>query len=220
MKLTHSPILFLSIIFALTLPRIAAAAGEEGYVIKPSDQIRTMVFGNPELNISAVVPPDGKISFPMAGEIYVLNRTADELSQLLKQKLSVYFKDPDVSVFVTAIQPLKVYVLGSVANAGAVDFKPGNRLTDYIADAGGFKREADIEECYVYPLSDTLASNIVNLKEILEEGKADLNLQLKPFDTVYIKEKKGFIFENWRDVGEFIRIITGIIAIYLWIDRI
>lgn len=189
-------------------------------MIKPNDQIKTMVYGNPELNIATVVPPDGMISFPLIGEVNVLNKTPEQLSIILEEKLTRYLTEPDVSVIISPMQPLKVYVLGSVNKSGAVDYKPGNRLTDYIADAGGFSREADIEKCFIYPVNDSIKAQTISLKEILEEGKTSLNVELRPFDTVYLQQKPGFTFSNWQEVGEFVRIITGIIAVYLWIDRI
>lgn len=219
MRKICSLLLISAIVFTTILVQ-AGGSEVNSYVIKPNDQIKTMVYGNPELNIATVVPPDGMISFPLIGEVNVLNKTPEQLSIILEEKLTRYLTEPDVSVIISPMQPLKVYVLGSVNKSGAVDYKPGNRLTDYIADAGGFSREADIEKCFIYPVNDSIKAQTISLKEILEEGKTSLNVELRPFDTVYLQQKPGFTFSNWQEVGEFVRIITGIIAVYLWIDRI
>jgi polysaccharide export outer membrane protein len=224
MRKTGSLVFLVTTVLALVLFFCEVSQGEtivdKEYLIKPQDGIKTYVYANTDLNISATVPPDGIVAFPLAGEINILNMTTDQLSKILSEKLSYYLKDPQVSVYITAIQPLKVYVLGAVTKAGAIDFKPGNRLTDYISEAGGFVQNADMKKCYVYPEDKSYPVKIIDMQLLLEEGNTDLNIEIKAFDTVYIKKKPGFIFENWRDVAEFMRIITGIMTIYLWVDKI
>jgi polysaccharide export outer membrane protein len=153
------------------------------------------------------------------GEINVLGITANQLAKILESKLSFYIIEPKVNVFVTAYNPLKVYVLGAVTNPGALDYKPGDRLTDYITEAGGFNQTADLKKCYIYPKDSTQKETKVNLKKILDKDNPDLDIELKPFDTVYLKQKSGFIFSEWRDIADALSIIVGLFTLYLVISN-
>lgn len=200
------------------LPFSAISFGDE-YVIKPNDNLRTYVFDNPDLSVNTDVPPDGIISFPLVGEVNVLGMTTNQLAKLLEDKIKYYLMEPKVSVFVTVYNPLKVYILGALRTPGAYDYKPGSRLTDYLTEAGGFYDNANLKECYIYPLDKDKPRIKLNLKELLEKPESELDIELHPFDTVYLKEKSGFLFTEWRDVADAMSIILGIATLYIVISR-
>jgi len=66
---------------------------------------------NPELNEIEKIRPDGKISLPYLGEIYVLGKTVEELTEELKERYTKVFKEPELYVvipeFRSAIRELK-----------------------------------------------------------------------------------------------------------------
>ena len=206
------------ITLSILLTSVGNGANDE-YIIKPNDMIQTYIFGAPELNISTTVPPDGMISFPLVGEINVLGLTADRLTKVIEVRLSQYLIDPKINVFITAYNPLKVYILGAVRIPGAYDFKPGARLTDYISEAGGFDNEADTKHCYIYPLDQNESRKEINLKKLLESPESDWEIAIEPFDTIFLKPKSGFMFSEWRDVADAVGILLGVFTLYFIISR-
>jgi len=207
------PLIILSIVI-----NVCSAQTEPGYIIKPNDNLSTYVFANPELNVQTIVPPDGQINFPLVGEVDVTGITAEQLSRILYEKLQYYLIDPKVSIFVTAYNPLKVYILGSVRVSGAYAYKPGQRLTDYLTEAGGFDEKANMKSCMVYPADKEAEVRVFDLKKLLEQSKTDLDIELKPFDTVYVKRKSGFIFSEWRDIADALSIVVGLFTLYFVIS--
>jgi protein involved in polysaccharide export with SLBB domain len=230
MKSKLFPILIIFPIFAVTS---ASAQTSGDYVIKQNDELRTYVFANPELNINTTVPPDGILNFPLVGEICVIGITSDQLARILQEKISHFLIDPKISVFITAYNPLKVYILGAVNVPGSYDYKPGSRLTDYLADAGGFSDRADLKHCYIYALHELKPRADINLKKALEaqeakkknkkkknvEADLSLDIVIEPFDTIYMKEESGFLFTEWRDVADAINIIVGLFTLYIVMSR-
>ena len=62
------------LLFALFGPGLALSeetASMKDYLIHPSDVLEISVYGEPELTRELVVRPDGKISFPLIGDIGV-----------------------------------------------------------------------------------------------------------------------------------------------------
>ena len=199
---------------------VSTVSFSDDYIINPSDILRTYIFDNPDININTTVPPDGIINFPLVGELNVLGLSANKLSKLLEQKLGYYIANPKVSVFVTAYNPLNVYFIGALRNPGSYGYKSGNRLTDYIADAGGFGLDADLKICYIYSHGENTPVKIINLKDILETPESSLNIPLQPFDTVYLKKKSGFLFSEWRDVADAMTIVVGVFTLYVIINKL
>jgi polysaccharide export outer membrane protein len=86
---------------------------------------------NSTSNIGYLVDQKGTIDFPVIGTISVAGFTIDQLKIVLKEKLSVYLKDPIVNI---QLLNFKVTVLGDVASPGIKIFN-SNRVT--LLDAIG-----------------------------------------------------------------------------------
>jgi len=78
--------------------------GEEGeqreYTITKGDVLEISVWQWPDLAKDVIVRPDGKISFPLVGDIDVEGLTLTKLDEILTAKLSDYIKAPQVSVMI------------------------------------------------------------------------------------------------------------------------
>ncbi len=66
---------------------------------------------SPELNVEQTVRPDGKITLPYVGEVYVVGKTIEEITRDLKKDFSTILQSPDIYVMVpefnSAIKELK-----------------------------------------------------------------------------------------------------------------
>lgn len=87
------------------------------------------------IGMTYLVDNKGNIEFPIIGTISVSGYSLHELKEMLKKKLSVYFKNPPV--INVAITNFKVTVLGDVKVPGIVTFQ-NQRVTilDALASAG------------------------------------------------------------------------------------
>src|SRR5207237_3853094 len=119
-------------------------AAEADYTIGIDDVLHVIVWDNKELEQDVVVRPDGKISYPLAGEIYVQGMTVPQLTETLKERLSASVKNPNVSVMVKEIRSFRVYFVGKVAKAGVYPIKAGTPLLQALTRAGGTAEGADV----------------------------------------------------------------------------
>ncbi len=80
------------------------------------------------------VDKNGKIKFPVIGEVKAGGLTREELSDLLESEISKYVKDPLVSVQITNF---KVTVIGEVAKPGTLNVTSDRiSILDAIGQAG------------------------------------------------------------------------------------
>lgn len=167
----------------------------EPYQIGVGDQLRVQVWGNEQLTLDAVpVRPDGKISMALIGDILVANKTTEELSEEITERLQVFIKNPQVTVIVTNPSSSdfqqRVRVTGAVLNPQSVAYKKGMTVLDLVLMAGGpneFAKERDSKlyrrvagEVKVYP---------VHLDKILKSGDLKTNYMLLPSDIVTVPER-------------------------------
>lgn len=116
---------------------LVAKVAQETYQLGPEDAIEISVWKEPELTKQLVVRPDGKISYPLVGEIQAAGRTVKQLQDEVSKRLTKYVTDANVTVILLKTQYYKIYVTGKVNKPG--DFVVG-RPTDVmqaIAMAGG-----------------------------------------------------------------------------------
>lgn len=114
-----------------------AAPPDATYTVKPGDVLQVSVWKEPELQGPVLVQPDGRFSFPLAGQVDANGRTVAQLQQQISARLAHYITDPVVTVSLTQVNGNKVYVLGQVQKPGAFVVNPSVNVMQAISMAGG-----------------------------------------------------------------------------------
>jgi len=120
-----------------TMPNIIVSPGED-YRIGPSDVIEIRIEDAPELSRAFRVSSDGHITLPFVGRIPVQQKTTDELSRFLADRLrGDYLQDPQVSVAVLQINSHTYFVQGAVRRPGLYQVEGQPSLLKLLTIAGG-----------------------------------------------------------------------------------
>ena len=112
------------------------AALDAGYRIGAADVIGIQVYKNADITGDYSVGPDGTISLPLVGSVAASGLSEKELAERLRERLSAFLVDPQVSVTVKTYQSQYVYVAGAVPRAARVALRPGMSLNDIFSEAG------------------------------------------------------------------------------------
>jgi polysaccharide export outer membrane protein len=179
--------LFGSLLIGLTIlgTGVAAVAAEDDYKIGTDDVLHVIVWDNKDLEQTVIVRPDGKISFPLAGEIHVQDLTVPQLTEILTQRLSSAVKNPNVSVMVKEIRSFRVHFVGRIAKPGVYPIKAGTPLLQALTLAGGTSENADLPGAYVIRGDKTLP---IDLRKLIQEGDLSKNIKLEREDTIVVPE--------------------------------
>jgi polysaccharide biosynthesis/export protein len=121
----------------------------KGYTIGEQDVLDIVVWREKEFSAPAVVRPDGKITVPLVGEIYVIGMTPLQLQETLTEKLKPFVNTPQVTVSVREINSRKVYLIGHVVHEGAFRISGSTTVSEVIAEAGGLQAFAKRKKIYV-----------------------------------------------------------------------
>src|SRR5438067_13588421 len=88
------------LLLTLSLAPRAHAQQAADYTMNPGDTLDISVWKEEELTKTAIVRPDGKFSFPLAGEVVAINRTVAQIQAEITNRLKTYMPEPVVSVSV------------------------------------------------------------------------------------------------------------------------
>lgn len=155
------------------------------YRIGPEDVLHVSVWGNQELTMDVTVRPDGKISMPLVQDVQAEGLTAVELSDLLRQRLTVYIKDPQVSVIVTQVNAPKIFVIGNVTRPGPYPLRSDMSVLQALSLAGGFTPFASPRSIKVVRnAGGTQEVRKVNYYDMIDGGEG--NYLLQPGDTIVV----------------------------------
>ena len=114
-----------------------ASAQEGGYGLNAGDVIQVSVWKEPELTLDVLVRPDGRITFPLAGDVEAAGRTPEEVQGDLAARLEKYIPDPVVTVALISGAGNKIYVLGKVVRPGEYAISRPLDVMQALAVAGG-----------------------------------------------------------------------------------
>jgi polysaccharide export outer membrane protein len=115
----------------------ASTVGTKDYTIGPGDVLDISVWNNEALTKLVTVRPDGKIHFPLIGEIVAGGKTVAFLQKELNEQISPFVPDPNLSLMVQQINSLLIYVIGKVNRPGRLVLNSNINVLQALTMAGG-----------------------------------------------------------------------------------
>ena len=173
-------------------PQVAKPDGD--YRIGVDDRVQVTVWRNPELSVTAPVRPDGKISVPIIGDVAVGGHTPTEVAEDIKKRLSAYIREPSVVVILTELRSheflTRVRVTGAVRNQRSIPHRQGMTVLDAVLEAGGVNEFASPNRSKLYRKArDKTEVFSIELGDILNKGRLETNLLLRPGDVITVPER-------------------------------
>jgi polysaccharide export outer membrane protein len=175
------------------------------YILGPEDVLEIYVDRHPELNREGAIGPDGKISFPLIGEVLASGLTRNQLENQIRIKMEKYLTSPLISVMIKEFNSFRIFIVGEVNKPGM--YKPKGRVDvmTVLALSEGVTENADLINTTLIKKSGKRIS--LNLKSLLFEGLMENNLDLDPDDTLFIpREELGskiFLIGEFQKPGPY-----------------
>jgi len=163
------------------------------YCLRAGDVLQITVAGHPELTFDSRDPieirPDGKFSYPYAGEVVAEGQTVSEITAALTEALGNQLRNPDVTVNVIRYRARQVYVLGEVEKPGAYSLPKDEAVgvREAIALAEGLTASASRETAKLFRSGK--APQSVDLSKVLAGDADSEDIVLQPRDTLVIERR-------------------------------
>ena len=160
----------------------------DSYKIGSSDVLEIVTWKEPDFTRKEIlVRIDGKISFPLLGDIQASGRTPLQVKDKIEAGLKDYIDNPIVTVTVKLPGSQKFYILGEVENTGEYVLMKDLTVLQAFALAGGFTKWASKKEIILLRHEDGKETIIrVNYKEIVKGKDFSQNIHIKVNDTIIV----------------------------------
>ena len=175
------------LLFVLYPSTVIASNQDNDYLIGPEDILEISVWKDPDLTKQVVVRPDGRISFPLVGEVQVGGHSVEWLQKNISKRIHEYVPDAVVTVMVIQVNTFKIYVVGKVARPGEYRIGKKINIMQALALAGGLAPFADDDDILILRYLDGKQMKIPFDYSLVKKGKAiDQNIWLNNGDVVVV----------------------------------
>ena len=169
------------------------------YILGAGDLLEITVFESESLNTTARVSSRGHVTLPLLGQIEIKGLTAREAEVKIETIYRAkYIKDPHVSVFVKEHLSQRVTLVGQFKQPGTYEYPSKQSLLDVMALAGGLTDKAgntiQIRRHSAPPDEPNVL--LVDLDDLIKEGRTDLNVDINGGDIIFAPEAGQFFVDG------------------------
>lgn len=160
----------------------------DSYKIGSGDVLEIVTWKEPDFSREEVlVRIDGKITFPLLGDIQASGRTPLQVKKEIEKGLKDFVNNPIVTVTVNSPGSQKFYILGEVVNTGEYNLIKDLTVLQAFALAGGFTEWASKKEIILLRNENGKEKIIrVNYKNIIQGKDFSQNIHIKANDTIIV----------------------------------
>lgn len=172
-------------------PATLPATLDYTYIIGPGDGLTVSVWRNPELSMSVVVRPDGKVNAPLVDELVAQGKTPEQLARDLEKVLGKYVRDPIVTVMVSGfIGPYseQIRVVGEAAKPQFLPYKNKMTILDVMIAVGGLTDFASGNKAVILRTAEGNKQYAVRLQDLIKRGDVSANVEMRPGDILIIPQ--------------------------------
>jgi len=175
----------------------------EEYVLQAGDVISINIVEHPEFSGRHKIRPDGRINYPVIGELDVASLTCAQLVKIMQGKLSSYVNNPVASVSIESYYANKIFAIGDIARPGEYQIYEPIDILKAIAK--------------IIRGDGTIIS--VNLRDLWNNAtKYDTRKYLLyPGDTIYIPESFQM---PWGLIATVLGVISASLSLVLTVDNL
>jgi len=107
------------------------------YVVGPGDSLSISLWGGLTQTFTRAIDREGRISLPDVGVVQVAGLTLGKAQALIESSLKPQFRNAQVSVTVSRLRTVRVYVVGDVQRPGTYDLSSLSSPLSALYAAGG-----------------------------------------------------------------------------------
>ncbi len=154
------------------------------YLVGPGDQITLTLWGTTEGIYNLVVTKEGQITLPKVGVVSVAGTRFGDLGSMLREHLSRYYTNFNLSVAMGKLKTITVYLVGEVTNPGSYSLSSLASVYGALVAAGGPTKKGTLRSIQV--LRGGKVVRTVDLYDFLLKGERNHDIKLQQEDTIFV----------------------------------
>jgi len=165
---------------------------ERDYLVGSQDVLKISVYEHPDLTTTVRVSEDGKITFPLIGELEVKNLSVQQIEKKIAGRLSDgLIPNPQVSVFIEQYRGTRITVMGEVTKPGQYEITGPTSVVEAISMALGMTENSG-HTIMLFKKDSTTGRKpdykriAIDVERLFKEGDLSQNVQLRNGDIIYV----------------------------------
>jgi polysaccharide export outer membrane protein len=169
------------------------------YTVRPDDIMEVTFEFSPEFNQTVTVQPDGFVALRGAGDVHVGGESVPEVTATIKNAYAKILNAPSVAVVLKDFQKPYFIAAGNVAKPGKYELRDDTTLTEAVAIAGGFDKDAKHSKVVLYRkvANDRMEGKVVDLKKMMASRDLSEDIHLQPGDMIFVPRSTFSKFERF-----------------------
>jgi len=191
----HRLFLVILLIMGTSFAKAQPHHQQPDYKLGPGDNIKVLVFQNPDLTLETRVSEQGTITFPLIGAIKVSDMPVAGAEQVIANALrdGGFIKQPHVNIVLVTIRGNSVSVLGSVNKPGRFPLETINvRVSEMIAVAGGIAPTGADVAIVTGTREAKPFRREVDIAGVFLESRSQDDFVMAPGDVIYVQRAPMF----------------------------
>jgi polysaccharide biosynthesis/export protein len=182
-----APIVIYGICFAEDKTATQGESSSAHYLIGANDVLNIFIWKEADLTRDVTVMPDGRITFPLIGEIDAQGQTVIGLKNEITEKLKGYISAPEVTVIIKQSNSRQIYTIGKMTKPGPFQLAPAMTILQALSTTGGFTEWADTKNVLIVRRqNDKEVMYHFNYQEFISGKNLEQNIVLEPNDTIVV----------------------------------
>ncbi|MEF9931736.1 MAG: SLBB domain-containing protein, partial [Bacteroidales bacterium] len=170
----------------------------DNYKLSAGDEVVIDIWGSVITNITTTISPEGAITIPDLGPVYIGGQTITKAEKSLKEYLSKIYSgitDPTPNTFVKLalgkIRSFTVKEVGDVVTPGSYTLPSLSTIASAMYLAGGPTDIGTIREIKLYRANKLIST--FDVYEFITKGTYNTNVRLEDNDIITVGPYKGII---------------------------
>ncbi|EON75531.1 hypothetical protein ADIS_3934 [Lunatimonas lonarensis] len=168
----------------------------QNYVVGPGDMVYVDVYGQSEKSYEGMISAEGFLTLDHVGPVSVSGKTIEEITALIKSRLSRFYtglagSSPNTFVQVTLgnLRTIQVHLVGDLRLPGTFTLSSLSTVFNALYAAGGPSINGSMRSIKVIRSDQEIAE--IDVYDFLIKGKADINLRLQDQDIILVQPFLG-----------------------------
>lgn len=154
------------------------------YAIAPGDALQITAWGRLNFSRQLTVARTGQVILPDAGPISVEGMNYSQAASVIKARLSHLYKDFDVSVTLSRLHSIQIFVVGEARRPGSYTVSSLSTLVNAVFASGGPSSRGSMRNIQLKRGAQTIKH--FDLYQLLVNGSKSEDAQLVPGDVIFI----------------------------------
>lgn len=159
-------------------------ATPQNYVLGPGDQLVIDVYGESQESLKLTVSPDGEITIPDFGPVYVSGLTVAAAQSRIHAKMGSYFQSSQIKTSLGQTRSIMINVMGEVRVPGTYTVSAFATVFHALYMAGGINELGTLRNIKVFRQGRLVT--VVDVYEFILNGRLAGNVRLQDNDVIQV----------------------------------